>query len=164
MDPVDVHSPEFATARSAVAATLGITEAAAGDGLKTFSATQIQRVVNATAAKSEEHQHALVKVALAQNLAEQATATAHQAEMAVARLAVEHSVEGAAADLISQTQDLAEAASSHATSAAAAVEKLDQDEQAASETKVATDETTTTETEPPAAKTETTTTEAETEK
>ncbi len=72
---IQPERPEFAVTRDAVAQVRSITQAAAASYLCTLTATQFERLVSAATAEiSADVRPLLLRLAIAENLAEQATA------------------------------------------------------------------------------------------
>lgn len=123
---VNSQSIEFAAVRSAVAALLSVTQAAAGQELVKLRATQFERLVSALqSGRNEDQQRALLRIALAENCAETARATAHEAASAIGRLSVDHDVANRALELVAETETQATAANFYAAAAAEAVATLE---------------------------------------
>lgn len=108
MYEVNPKTPEFAPTRDALVATLRTTAASAAEYLKGLRATQFERLAEAVRiAKNDEQRVALVRIAIACTLAEDAMTKANEAAASVGRLPADHSVEGLAADLTDQACALA---------------------------------------------------------
>lgn len=89
MQQIQPELPEFAPTRDALAKLLATTQAAAAAYLCTLSATQFERVVRAaTAEVAEDVRGLLMRLALAENLAEHAVASPAVAQQLADRVAV----------------------------------------------------------------------------
>jgi hypothetical protein len=105
---VQRDTPEFAATCRVVATVCGSTPAAVANELVRLRATQYERLVSAASGgRNEEHRAALVRIALAENKAEQAVAIANTAKADVARLPAEYSVPPRVEELIGQAEALA---------------------------------------------------------
>ena len=137
---VQPELPEFAAVRDALAKHLHTTQAAAASYLCGLRATQFERLHTAVReAPSEEHQRALVRIAMAEISAEIAVETAREAAAAVRRLPPEYSVTGSTARLVEQTETHADLASALVTSVRMELAAMDAAEQRANEARAKAD-------------------------